>query len=577
MIMNKSTINTGLVSVFFLALSLSAVAQQQETQQQQQQEERRTTTIDSIDVIRDYRPILADAVKIRRSPDMTNKREYQPKLSYSIIDKKLDITTGTKRLDIQEIPAVRFANKFNNYAKIGAGNLGAFLGELYLTNTDYMDTRFGAHLKHLSQEGNVLHQLFSQQEISVFGRQLYEDFTISGDLGYKRYGTRFYGQPYDINDIALNPNPEKQAFNDVFLNAELASNRRADALDPLSYSVKVNGYYYNNAFEAKENSFLLSGYLDKRINAFHVGAHVSGDFTGVSDVAYKQKNHIARINPYVRFHGDNYDLIIGANLVSEFGDSSRINVLPNVAIDFALLPEYAHLYAGINGDVKKTSLRDLSRENPWLNQNIAISNTLERMNIYGGVKGNAGATFGYKVGISYQQVENMAFYMNDPLAPYKFIVVYEDANKASTVFGLEAEMNVRISEMVNLGGKLNFNEYNLQKHAEAWYMPKLQLTANTRINISDRLYVDGELLFMGQTYTQTYAYNSLLGNAPIVSAPEKVTIPSFLDLSAGLEFRVTERLGLYGRVNNMLGKGYERYHYYPRMGLNVMGGVNFSF
>ena len=59
----------------------------------------RPVTVDSFDIVRDYRPILADAVKIRRSPDMTNKRSYMPKLSYgNIPDKKLDINTGLKEL-----------------------------------------------------------------------------------------------------------------------------------------------------------------------------------------------------------------------------------------------------------------------------------------------------------------------------------------------------------------------------------------------------------------------------------------------------------------------------------------------
>jgi len=62
-------------------------------------------TIDSFDVVRDYKPILADAVKIRRSPDMTNKREYQPRLTYNnITDKKLDINTGLRELNVKELP-----------------------------------------------------------------------------------------------------------------------------------------------------------------------------------------------------------------------------------------------------------------------------------------------------------------------------------------------------------------------------------------------------------------------------------------------------------------------------------------
>ena len=64
-------------------------------QGQAQTDPTRPVTIDSFDVVRDYKPLLADAVKIRRSPDMTNKRSYMPKLSYNnIADKKLDINTG---------------------------------------------------------------------------------------------------------------------------------------------------------------------------------------------------------------------------------------------------------------------------------------------------------------------------------------------------------------------------------------------------------------------------------------------------------------------------------------------------
>ena len=146
---DKSFVNKSILSLILSVVTAGAWAQEQTEQQQQQR-----NTIDSIDVIRDYRPILADAVKIRRSPDMTNKREYQPKLSYSIIDKKLDITTGTRRLDIQEMPYTDLTRKISNYVKLGAGNYSTYLGEIYLSNDEYLDTRFGLYAKHLSQKGD---------------------------------------------------------------------------------------------------------------------------------------------------------------------------------------------------------------------------------------------------------------------------------------------------------------------------------------------------------------------------------------------------------------------------------------
>lgn len=547
--------------------------------QEEENRVRRATTIDSIDVVRDYRPILADAVKIRRSPDMTNKREYQPKLTYNILDKKLDITTGTKQLTIQQMPYTRPEDILPNYVKIGAGNFNTLLGEVYVSTDQFPDARVGGYAKHLGQRGSLEEQRFSQQEIGVFGRKTLPQVTISGELGYNRYATGFYGVVENEAGINLNPNPEKQAFNDIFLTAEVISNYDATSTDDMSYSVKLDGYAYSNAFQAKENSAVVSGYLNRRINAFNVGANVSGDFTTVSDEAYNIANNIARLNPYFRFKGDNYSLTLGANLVAEFGDRQRTNIFPSVEVDFALIPEYAHIYGGITGDVNKTSFRELSKENPFLAPNIQIENSVDRMNIFGGIKGNAGATFGYKVHAFYRRVESLPLFVNSLTAPHQFAVIYDDLEQSSTILGLEGEVNLRVSETVSLGGKLNFNEFDLQNEEHAWFLPKMRVSANTRINISEKLYINGELLFNGMTYGKVYELPvaPFPSPDPIEPTAKRVSIPAFADISAAAEYRINNQIGIYVRANNLLGNTYERYLYYPRLGLNVIGGINFSF
>jgi len=553
-------------------------------QEEQQRRDDRPATIDSIDVVRDYRPILADAVKIRRSPDMSNKRQYQPKLTYNILDRKLDINTGTKRLTIQEMPFTRTQSLTNNYVKIGAGNLGTLLGEVYLSSDYWVDTRLGGYVKHLNQQGTLEEQKFSSQQIGVFGRTVLGPVTLDGEAGFNRYGTRFYGVVGDVDGTSLNLSPAKQAFNDIYFTGELTSNVDEQASDALSYSLKADAYGYSNAYETRESSVALAGYVNKQINVFNVGANISGDFTSVKDASYSLANHIARANPYIRFQGPNYNITLGANFVAEFGDSSRTNIFPSAAIDFALIPQFAHLFGGIDGDVNKTAVRELTKENPWLaalGGSNYIRNSVDRMYVYGGIKGNAGATFGYKVKAFYRRIESMPFYAIAPGTPYVFNLIYEDGENASTIIGLEGEVNVRVSEVVTLGGKLNFNEFDLQQQEEAWYTPKMRLAANARFNISDKLYVDGEILIQGQTYGLVQDTNVDLSGYAITelgnSGARKTTIPSFADLSAGAEYRATDRIGIYVRLNNMLGANYERYLFYPRLGLNVIGGVNFSF
>ena len=183
--------------------------------------------------------------------------------------------------------------------------------------------------------------------------------------------------------------------------------------------------------------------MNKKVNTFNVGANLSASFNSVEDIKVSTKNHVASINPYIKFKGDNYNVTLGANLVSEFGDTSRFNVFPTVEADFAVVPQYVYLFAGANGGVKQGSLRGFAKENPYLNSNIDVRNTLEKLNVYAGLKGNAGANFGYKVK-AFINSEEVLPSPNDGFVPYKFDVIYDGYSSKATHFGIEGEMNVLV-------------------------------------------------------------------------------------------------------------------------------------
>lgn len=542
----------------------------------------RPVTIDSFDVVRDYKPILADAVKIRRSPDMTNKRTYMPKLTYrNIPDKKLDINTGLKELTVQELPFTRTQDITSNYVKLGIGNLGTILGEAYIANEEYENLRFGAFVKHLNQKGSLEEQKFSRQEVGVFGRRVMDGFTVDGLIGFNRYATRFYGIGTDINNMPLNPVKEAQAFNDIYFTGELTSNYDPNNEEAVSYSAKLDAYTYKDKFEANENSIALSGYLNKRVRTFNVGANVALDYNSIGGVGPnldKFKNSIATINPYISFRGNNYTLTLGGNIVSEFGDESRFNIFPAAEVDFSLVPGYINLFGGLNGSVKKASYKQLTQINPYLGPNQMFQNQVERLNIFGGIKGNAGATFGYKAKVMYKSIEGLPLFFNNAEAPFRFDVVYDgDSDNQTKYVGIEGEINVRLSQLVNLGGRLNIDGYTMATQDEAWFTPKMRLAANARFNISEKLYIDAEALFHGSSWAATYDYDVSQNPARLENTYRKVSVPEFFDLSAGAEYKAMDNLGIFIKANNIFNKEYERYLYYPRLGFNVIGGVNFSF
>src|SRR5690606_35949903 len=141
------------------------------------------------------------------------------------------------------------------------------------------------------------------------------------------------------------------------------------------------------------------------------------------------------------------------------------------------------------------------------------------------------------------------------------------------------EINVRVSETVNIGGKLNLNDYKLSTEKEAWLMPKVQISSNARINISDKVFLNAEVLFAGDAFAKTYNYSPSATTFIDYTTVDPIIkkVPAFADFSAGAEYRVNKQFGVFIQANNLLNSNYEKYLYYPRLGFNVFGGLNYSF
>lgn len=548
-------------SLIVSLISLSFLTQAQDKKTDTPPSKDASTLTDEIEVVRPYKPVLADAVKIRRNPDMDNQKPFKPVLSYSIIDKKLELNSNIKELQAQKMEDEKSAILTHNFAKLGAGNFNTAQGEFYINSGRDEALQTGAYIKHLSQKGNLHHQQFSNQEMGIFGRTITDSYSASGKVNYNRNSFFFYG--FDpASSIALDMS--KQRNNIISAEAEIASNFSESA--KMNYLFNVNAYQFSTIGNSKESSVVLNGSLNKELNAFNIGVNTSLDLTNSKDISYSIKNNFLRANPYINFKGDVYNLKLGANIVQEFGTNSRLNIFPSVSADFAILPGYANIFARVNGDVLKTSIREIASENPFLNENIGIKNSLENMNVEAGLNGNVGSAFGYKIMGSYKKIDNMLLFMNNTSKINRFDVIYDQGK--STVLALEGEINVKASDVFEIGGKAQIFNYDLANESQAWFKPNFRLISNAKAQVNQKLYLNAELLFQGET------------KAKVSSSPGEFkasTLKSFMDLSAGAEYKVNSKIGVYLRANNMLGQSYQRYLFYPKMGLSLFGGVNYSF
>ncbi|MBB5395667.1 hypothetical protein [Mucilaginibacter sp. AK015] len=515
-----------------------------------------------------YKPVLAEAVKIRRNPDLEDKSPYKAPLSYSPIDKKLSQDNNIRQLDAMKRPAEQDSALLNNFAKIGFGSMKTTFAEGYFGNGRDQALQVGGFFKHFAQGGSAISkQNDSRQEVGVFGKSINAENTLTGRLTYNRHQTYFYG--IDQDNPPVNFDPAKQTFNTIGAEGEIAKNF-TDEENAFTYAAKFKGYIFSNAFSAKENSVVVSGFLNKTVKQFYAGLSASLDLATQKDVAYSNNNSIIRANPYIKFQGENYKIDAGVNIAKEFGVSSRFYIFPAAKLEFQVVPKYVRLFAEAKGDINRASLKEFTDINPFLGENIALINSVDKLDVTVGLKGTLAPGLGFKAAIYRNSIKNLPLFVNNFAATFnKYQVIYDNGD--ARVSGFNGELDFKATEDVNIYGRVEIKDYKMATEAQPWNLPKFILTAGTSIHINDKVDINGSLLFRGSTQDPLL----VAGSTP--SAPVYTQVASFADLSGGATYKVNKQLSVFIQANNILNASSKTWLYYPNYGFNIFGGVGYAF
>jgi hypothetical protein len=535
------------------------------------------TVSEEIEIIRPYKPVLAEAVKLRRSPDLDNLKTYKAKFNYKLSERKLELNSDIQKLQAQKMAEEREAQLTYNYVKGGVGNLATILAEAYVGMGADPALQAGVFFRHFSQEGKLNMQNENRQQLSAFGRSIGERATLNGKINYQRHGLFFYG--IDEENPTLNPNPERQVLNFFELEGEAVSKFTPDP-DAFSYAAKVNAYMFSDRYDAREKAVTLTGYLNKRISSFNLGLAASADLGNTKDQNTDISNNLLRVNPYIKLQAGGVKIVAGANITQEFGTESNTRIFPAVTADFTLIPDFLQLFGEIKGDVNRNTLKDLTDKNPFLNSNIYIKNSVEKLSISGGVKGTGGPGFGYKARFYSKEVTDMPLFVNNFNNFNKFDVIYDFGK--TKILGLEGELSVQVSDNLKWTGKVNMEDYKAGTEKESYFKPQLRLSSNLMVVINKKFTFDAAVVLQDDSKAKVYLADPLNPDGTYPATPDfsketVVNVKGFVDLGIGATYKINNKFSAFAKANNLLNTNYSKFLYYRVNGINIFGGITYSF
>jgi hypothetical protein len=533
---------------------------------------------EEIVVTTDYKPVLADAVKIRINPDLEDKTPFKAPLTYFPIDKRLELNTDIKPFEAMKQPRERDSDLTNNYIKVGAGNLKTTYGEAFFNNGRDQALQVGGYLKHFAQSGSLYDENSSREEGGIFGKSIGATNSLSGSINYNYRSNYFYGFDESAAPPA-NLQVDKQHFSTISAQGELAKNYQ-DVDNDFTYALKISGYSFSDAYQAKESNVVLSGFLNETINQFYVGLSASVDVATQQDSTatglYNINNSLIRANPYIKFQGESYKIDAGINIVDQFGYSSSIRIFPAAKLEVQVIPKYVRLFLEAKGDVNRSSLLDFSNSNPFLGGNVPIKNSIDRLDIAAGLKGTIAPGLSFKATIFRDEISDMPLFVSNfnlTNGYNRYTVIYDDGK--SRVNGLTTELDYKASDDFDIFGRAEFKQYQMATVAEPWNLPTFKLTGGTTIHISDKVNVTGTLFVRGSAFDPYHAPEPI--STPVDAAPLYTSIGSFVDVSGEVEYKATKRISVFVHVNNLLDGTNTTWLYYPDYGFNIFGGVGFKF
>jgi hypothetical protein len=393
--------------------------------------------------------------------------------------------------------------------------------------------------------------------VKIYSQSLWSKALLKGAIDYRRTATNFYGRevfPMNTPEDAFAIN-----YNQIKFNGDIYSQTEGKRF---SYQAGTEFSSLSGNLAPKEwmsSSYLKANYdisegLMLRIN----GDAILSNFTSNTTI----NRNFFRLKPSI-----SYDVLPRLNLQAGINaiNDEELRIYPSVQLKYRA-NDFIRLFAGFEGDTQFNSYHSSLLLNPWLSQTINLQNTQQKWMVSGGLIGTNERNVHYELKASYGEYANMAFFTSSAADLSQYEILYSSANNAVSVLSLQANVKMSVTDKIQSDLQVDYTNYgNLGSFLYAYHRPNIQITWMNTIKVHPKISILPQLYYVGGLY----GYNPATKKA--------IALDNILDLNLKGEYQITDKFTAALSANNLLGKNYQRYLFYPTQGFNFTATLAYSF
>jgi hypothetical protein len=562
------------------------------------QEKNDTIKTEKLIIIKQYSPTLNDAFKVKSKPSISDSiKNPQKTVEYSIFSVPVASTFTPAKGAASNVRPQSRPYLYQNYARFGAGNftniLGEFYGSVYLNRYQ----KLNIDLNHLSSAGGieeeVLDNNFMDSSLDLSLKSTEDYFTWNAGIGVdiKRYN--WYGfEDNNLNQFDLIFGDDISTIDPLQTYLGISAHGGLEFEDSFAKSVTLLIQNFSDNYSSSENEIILGGDFQFDLQTTSIDLNFELNYlTGSFESEYNIPDSAgidygflnASIFPSYQFETDKFVFDLGLK-VSLLNDSelseTEFFIYPKINVSYNQ-SESLVLYAGLDGDLRNNSYREIVNQNPFVSPTLFIQPTDNAITGFAGVNGKL-KSISYNIKAFYKQENNTAFFIENPTQfgffPFQPLNNYEYSNSFGLVYddlttiGAQIEANYAAFDNFNVGFSAQYFNLSLDNLPEASYLPEFKVNLNANYKIGEKWYLHSTLFYIGER--ESLGFVSLPADGVGFGSQ---TVDGFVDLNLGIDYQLSERLGIFVTGSNLLDNNYEQWRNFSVQGIQIMGGLSYQF
>jgi hypothetical protein len=475
----------------------------------------------------------------------------------------------------------------SNYARIGGGNYGHILGELYLSskaNPNYSYNFSGLHLN--ANPANSIRE-FSTNKFQLQGAKYFQNSGLETKIFYNIDKINFFAKDSAFEKRSITNTGKISNHFGLGVDYDLIANGKR----PSVHTGIAAQAFNTGSFSQKEMDF--SGYLNvsHRVKNVIWGADLSATYLDMQQKPDTNKFNGLSQNkqlfidalPYVKFNHQptKLDVKFGVLLtnwtqtIDTLKTTNKLYVNPYLEVEKTLTGLNLKIYGGIDGGLKKNSFRRMNTYMPFTSDSVSIKNTYEQFNGYLGIKGKITENAEFALDFGGNSSSNFALVvsradsimvsgnkksMTDSLGSLQFI--YADVN--SVYF--RSMIKYKIGEQLKLSANAKVISYNVDRNDYAWHLPSLTYGVAGQYYLGKSIEIQCGLDGVSKRRNQVI----------VDGKPQTKEMPGYMDIHARIDYRLSGKGRIWIQGSNLLNNQYQQWYGYKNYGLTVMGGLSLS-